>query len=186
MENHIQIPLFAQREYQNVIPMAMYDKFYSLFAFNEIKYHKLLLRVIRRYKLNGVYDLTYLQRKKLKEKCYVLDEFNQKKSLGDQRHIFRYTALHSILEKIYLTHSYNFDKRNEKPFNWDGLVFYPDEQQAELKDFQNADLKTRIIIHIALLRLLKTYECSISESISIINIMLLLLLKSNNACFYKV
>lgn len=61
-----------------------WDKFYTVYMFDEIKYHKLC-------KEQGVTN-----RHELKKQCYVLDDDGKRIYLGDENHIFRIKNLHSI------------------------------------------------------------------------------------------
>lgn len=131
-----------------------YDKFYSLYAFDEIGYHKELKKIFNERKIRGAYDLSLEERKKLREKFYVLDDFGEKIILGDQKHIFHSHLLWRILSEIYAQFAMKY-ALYEDVTNIDGLLFYQEELQCEIDGFQMKSLKVRILAHLELLRLLK-------------------------------
>lgn len=131
-----------------------YDKFYSLWAFDEIGYHKHLKKVFKERNIRGAYDLSLEERKKLREKFYVLDDFGEKIILGDQKHIFRSHLLWRILSEIYAQFAMKY-ALYEDVTNIDGLLFYQEELQCEIDGFQMKSLKVRVLAHLELLRLLK-------------------------------
>ena len=97
------------------------------------------------------------------EKCWILDEFNQKKRDCDEQHIYRYRTLQRILECIarILTKEYGIkDADTVKYLRYrTNLTIYAPiegfEPQAELIDTILMDIKYRIDIHLQLLRNLR-------------------------------
>lgn len=75
---------------------AEWDKFYTVYSFDEIKYHKLC----KQYPNSD--------RTQLKQQCYVLDESGKRQYLGDENHIFRISVLHNIQNELS---KYCVDKR---------------------------------------------------------------------------
>lgn len=65
-----------------------WDKFYSVYMFDNIKYHKLVEK----------YPNTSLN--ELKEKCFVRDDKGNRIHLGDQKHIYRINTLHNIQTEL--------------------------------------------------------------------------------------
>lgn len=166
MMQYFQPPLFGN-DVKNVVQMEQYDKFYTVYMFDNIKYHKLLKQFFKEHNRFGVYDLSEKERKDLKKQCYVLDDEGLRIPLGDERHIFRIAVLQKLHEKIYMLFSNNFYGFETEPENIDGLIFYPDELQAELEGTWNLSIKERVLIHIALLKLLRN-KLPIKEAVKII------------------
>jgi len=65
-----------------------WDKFYTVYMFDDIKYHKLCK------------EQPNTDRESLKLQCYVKDEYGKRIHLGDQKHIFRIRSLHKIQEEL--------------------------------------------------------------------------------------
>ena len=157
-----------------------WDKFYALYAFDEIKYHKLLEGYIKDNNLKGIYDIDKQLLADYKEQCYVLNEYGEKKPLGDEKHIFKYKLLQKLYEEIakyvsyplsledsifkqdglivYISHFkkgqykwFDIDKRKENTFT--GRKF--NIIQAEIENTWDLPIKDRVLLHIKLLRLLK-------------------------------
>lgn len=81
-----------------------WDKFYSVYMFDNIKYHKLCKQFPNE------------SREELKNKCYVLDESNNRIYLGDARNIYRVKTLHQVQE---LLATYCMNLRNKIKNYWD-------------------------------------------------------------------
>lgn len=69
-------------------PAEAWDKFYSVYMFDEIKYHKLCK------------EYPNENRKTLKMQCFIYDEDGKRVHLGDEKHIFRIQDLHIIQELL--------------------------------------------------------------------------------------
>jgi hypothetical protein len=133
---------------------AQYDKFYSLYAFDEIGYHRELKKIIEERNLKGVYCLPLAERKEIRKKHYVLDIYGERMSKSDENHIFRIAVLHKIYNNIYSQFLFKY-ALYEDVTNIDGLLFYQEELQCEIDGFQMKSLKVRVLAHLELLRLLK-------------------------------
>ena len=75
---------------------------------------------------------------------------------GDERHIFRIRTLHALYADIF-AHclvDYNLFGDFEK-LEIDGMIFWGNEKQAELKNSENLSIKQKVLLHIKLLRLLR-------------------------------
>lgn len=131
-----------------------YDKFYTLYAFDEIGYHRELKHVITKQKLKGVYCLPLAERKRIRNKHYSLDINGEKMPMSDEKHIFRMAVLHKIYNAIYSHFLFKF-ALFEDVTNIDGILFYQEELQAEIDGMQMKSIATRIYAHLSLLRLLK-------------------------------
>lgn len=85
-----------------------WDKFYTVYMFDQTKYHRLIEAVVNKdeSKLSAderelLKDYTIFQREEIKELCYVRDNEGNKKPLGDETHIFRIRTLHKLYAKLY-------------------------------------------------------------------------------------
>ena len=92
-----------------------WDKFYSVYMFDNIKYHKLVEK----------YPNTNLS--ELKEKCFVRDDKGNRIHLGDEKHIYRYKTLQAIQEAL-ATYCMHYQKRitNYWTKNCSGMVKFSD------------------------------------------------------------
>lgn len=133
-----------------------WDKFYTLYAFNFIKYHKLCAQ----------FPLT--NRYKLRQQCYVLED-GEKQPLGDERNILRYKALNGIRSRLahyvsgglcttqgssVVTEYNNFTYYREmymaEEYNWCGSAFNGKEfviEEVELKGTWQLSLRERYLRH---------------------------------------
>lgn len=151
---------------KNKVPT--YIKFYTLYQYDRLKFRKLLNKWLatdegkkRTYK-----DLVKKQRELL-EKCWVLDENNNRQRDCDEQHIYRYKTLHRILECIAQCLINNYGINTPEMFNYlfrrtKLAVYMPQSEeqeetkpQAELLNTMLSDIKTRTILHLHLLRGLK-------------------------------
>lgn len=73
---------------ENVVTTQTWDKFYSVYMFDNIKYHKL------------VKDNPGVERNKLKDQCYITDENGLRVHLGDEESIYRIKTLHQIQKAL--------------------------------------------------------------------------------------
>lgn len=85
-----------------------WDKFYTVYMFDQTKYHRLMKAVVNKdeSKLSAderelLKNYTIFQREEIKELCYVRDNEGNKKPLGDENHIFRIKDLYDICLKLY-------------------------------------------------------------------------------------
>lgn len=146
-------PLFEPIKERTEKPQ--YDKFYSLYAFDEITYHKKLKEVITKYQLEEVYQIPYKERKEMRESCYILNQDGEKMPMGDEKHIFRISTLNRLYNKLYFMYLCSFEVLNEVD-NIGGLLFYHEDKTAEIDGFQLFPIKERIQAMIMLIRELKT------------------------------
>ena len=131
-----------------------YDKFYSLYAFDEVSYHRLLKDYINHFKLESVYKIPYEERKKMREVCYIRDFYGEKMPKGDEKHIFRIATLNKLYHKLYVMYLFSFEILHEVD-NIGGILFYHEDQTAEIDGFQNKSIKERVQAIIMLMRELK-------------------------------
>lgn len=115
-------------------------KFYSVYAYDFTGYHNFC-------KQNPI-PLNIIP-----QEFYILEN-GTKKHLGDEKHIFRIKALHSIYTKIYDFCNINpFDKFDN--IKRDGLTIWKEEQQAEITGSELLPINERLKLHIRLLRQLR-------------------------------
>ena len=132
-----------------------YIKFYTIYQYNRNKFKKLLRKEVARLKPKSDEEFKEIQNRIL-IKCYIRDEKGRRKRDTDEKHIFRYRALETILNSLYN----KLGPRAEEEicscfFYAQEIIIYPDEQQAEIKDSWNLPVSERIKIHIRLLRRLR-------------------------------
>lgn len=149
---------------RNRYPVPTYVKFYSVFQYDREKFRKLLNKWLKTDEgKNRTYDILLKRQREFLEQCWVLDEDNNRKRDCDEPHIFRYRTLHRILECIAncLMNNYGIDTPDMMKylFNRTNLVIYPFQEgmkpEAELINTIMCDIKTRIRMHLHLLRGLK-------------------------------
>lgn len=133
--------------------IPLYKKVYSVYQYDQRKYMDIfskLSKLANRYNPDIFNNVNPFKVLKL---CYLPDDVGLV-PLGDERHIYRYGTLQRVYSRIY-------DYCGISPFATElkvyikGLVCYPDEMQAEIEGLQMKSLKTRLRVHIELLRLLR-------------------------------
>jgi len=144
-----QLQFNFMREFNKKYIPPDYIKFYTIYQYDRIKFKKLLRKEIAKLKPKNDEEFKQIQ-KRILNKCYLRDENGNKKRDTDERHIFRYTVLEKIFEKIYLFHVKSADLFGT-PF-FDAINYYDDEKQAEIKNTWNLPVFERVKIHIRLLR----------------------------------
>lgn len=126
-----------------------YKKFYSLY-----RYDRQLFRELLNKQLRG--EESPLSQKELIDICLLRDNEGNLIPDSDEKHIFRYNSLHKVHSLIF-NYSYStispFDER--EIINIDGLLFYPQELQAEIPNTWQLSLGERLKLHIKLLRSLR-------------------------------
>lgn len=131
-----------------------YIKFYSVFQYDREKFRKLLNEWLSTEDgQKRTYETLKKKQKEILKCCYAKDFKKRPLRDSDENHIFRIGALQRIHEKIFSL--LGVDLFQVETYEKDGLIVYPDEQQAEIKDTWQMSIKQRVIIHIRLLRLLR-------------------------------
>lgn len=128
-----------------------YIKFYTIYQYDRIKFKKLLRKEIARLKPKSDEEFKEIQNRIL-IKCYIRDENGKRKRDTDEKHIFRYRSLQSIFEKLY--------SLGRQIGDYPNLLFFDDEQQAEIKGTWNLPVSERVKIHIRLLKELSKVDRS--------------------------
>lgn len=153
MEEQLQFSFMRAYDRKYIPPDYM--KFYSVYQYDRIKFKKLLRKEIQKLKPKNDEEFKEIQNKILL-KCYIRDEKGKIKKDTDEKHIFRYKALDKILSKIY-----NLARKTGEQVGKDSdLLFFDDEQQAEIKGTWNLPVFERVKIHIRLLRELSKVDSS--------------------------
>ena len=162
-------------------PEPVWDKFYSVYAFNEIKYHD-LCDAFEKHKWLKLYkypelDIAQLtnctrhNKKLFKELSYVLDN-GQKQHLGDEKHIYRYKTLNKVKELIANYIDYHFkESKHQTEYYTLYIEDYTDDYytyrgtqykgqrfritEVEINNTWQLSIKQRLLIHLEALRLLR-------------------------------
>lgn len=148
---------------------AKWDKFYSLYMFDEIKYHKLVKSYLNANKLVTYSDIPAEELKRIKNSCYIRDELGQRRPLGDCKHIFRYRTLYKLLAELgaVLTHGVVFQDDVVYYHSFAGCFFkisidyykngnkYVCEKLAEVEGSSDLSIKQRVLLHLKVLRKLR-------------------------------
>lgn len=129
--------------------------FYTLYQYDREKYRLLMREWLKTDEgKNRTYETLKNKHNEILEKCYIRDEHGNKQKDSDIKHIYRYRTLHKIYFEIYNCVKYEFFRKG-KIEQIDGLMYSVEEEQAELLNTWRLPLKTRIKLHIKLLRLLR-------------------------------
>lgn len=128
-----------------------YIKFYTVYQYDRIKFKKLLRKEVKRLKPKSDEEFKEIQNKILL-KCYIRDENGKRKKDTDEKHIFRYKSLQCIYEKLY--------RLGKQIGDYPNLLFFDDEQQAEIKGTWKLPVFERVKIHIRLLKKLSKVDRS--------------------------
>ena len=138
-----------------------YKKVYSVYQYHRNKYSNIFKKIQALalkynenifYKTNP-YRVLYL--------CYKRNNQGKLQHLGDEKQIFRYKALESVLKEIadYILIAYEIMPCPDVLrylFNRTHLIIYKDENQAELLETIGKPIRIRLKTHIALLKCLHT------------------------------
>lgn len=159
--------------YKNVsvsYAIPSYKRVYSVYQFNQQKYNKIFKKVQALAFKYGAHIHDKAQRYKVLELCYCRRE-GKRVHLGDEKHIFRYKALHNICDCVAseLRERHNLLIREDVLsylYKRTGLIYYFDclGESAELKQAIRKPLKERIKIAIRLLRGLRDKALSIEQA----------------------
>lgn len=147
---------------RNKVPT--YSKFYSVWQYDREKFRKLLNCWLKTDEGKTRTHNSLLQKQsEILEQCWVLNEDNTRVRDSDAQHIYRYKTLHRILECIAncLMHDYGIDTGDMVKYllHRTNIVIYQSEEgmkpQAELSNTIMENIKTRVILHLHLLKGLK-------------------------------
>ena len=142
-------------------------KFYTLYQYDRDKFNKLLkIWLDTDDGQNRTIETLKAKQDEILELCYKRDRYGRPLKDSDEKHIFRYSVLNYLKKDKYdkrpygiYTQLYNYVSKNaidiRERYEQDGLVVYPNEQEAEIVNTWKLPIKDRVIIHIRLLRLLR-------------------------------
>lgn len=115
-----------------------WDKFYTLYAFDEIKYHKLCEQFPNE------------NRYKLRQQCYVLDDEGKRRPLGDEKYILSYKKLRQIMQKLanYVYYNDIFNQQDCISVDFSSFTLFIEKYKAgeykwRLKEFNGQNFETR-------------------------------------------
>lgn len=150
-----------------------YKKIYSVYQYDQEKFNKIWGRIQELSFKYGrhIYDNTNPYR--VLKLCYVRDDLGGLVHLKDEKHIYRYKALHRINELIAntLREKHNIQTTREALtdlYKETGIIYYNDdiEPTADLEALTLKPLYIRLKVAIRLLRLLNCDDISIKEAVA--------------------
>ncbi len=131
-----------------------YEKFYSIWQYDRLKFRELMNAWLKTKEgKERTLETLREKQKEVLEKCYILDENENKKRDCDEKHIFRCKNLQRIHELIFK--EIMFKRMSGKLPKGDFITICYEEQQAEIKDSWTMSIKDRVKAHIKLLRKLR-------------------------------
>lgn len=150
-----------------------YKKIYTVYQYDQEKFNKIWGRIQELSFKYGrhIYDNTNPYR--VLKLCYVRDDLGGLVHLKDEKHIYRYKALHRINELIAntLREKHNIQTTREALidlYKETGIIYYNDdiEPSADLEALTLKPLYIRLKVAIRLLRLLNCDDMSIKEAVA--------------------
>lgn len=131
-----------------------YIKFYSIYQYDRLKFRELMNDWLKTSEgKNRTYETLKQKQKSILDICYIRDDKGRPLRDCDEKHIFRSGTLQRLHEQIYAELGLN--PFAESSYEVNGLIVYPEEKQAELKDSWNMSLSDRVKAHIKVLRKLR-------------------------------
>ena len=150
--------------------IPIYKKVYSVYQYDQQKYTGIWRKIQKLSIKYGKHIYDRVNPYRVLELCYIKKE-GKLVHLKDERHIFRYPALHKICAKIANTltekHHLEMDETTiEYLKRKTGIVYYADEKEptAEFEKAITMPLRERIRVAIRLLRLLNIDQISIESA----------------------
>lgn len=138
-----------------------YIKFYSLYQYDRIAFKTLMKEWLKTEEgKSRTYATLKAKQDEILNQCYILDEDGNRLRDSDSKHIFRIQTLYSIYQEIYRCIVFF----NPCFINVQGMLIDTEEKQAEIDGTCYLPIKDRVIIHIRLLRLLRS-GLSIKEAL---------------------
>jgi hypothetical protein len=138
-----------------------YKKVYSVYQYDQAKYMDIWRRIRElAIKLNKPNIYFKVSPYAVLRHCYV-KENGEKKHLGDERHIFRYSTLYKIESRLfnYSRAPLNLNATREISWQKHGVLFfydYDDGGFATIAGTEDLPIKQRVKIHVQLLRNLRS------------------------------
>ena len=136
-----------------------YIKFYSIYQYDRLKFRELMNEWLKTEEgENRTYETLIRKQNEILDICYVRDENGKPLRDCDEKHIFRTSILQKLHELIYAELGLN--PFTESTYEVSGLIVYPEEKQAELKNTWNMSINDRVKAHIKVLRKLRSKSLS--------------------------
>jgi hypothetical protein len=135
------------------VEVVSYKKAYFTEAYDRAKYMSIFAKLKAlaiKYKKPSICNAANPYR--IQKLCYIR-ESGIIKSMGDEKHIFRYKTLQKLHSKIFEHMPLFLDQENSHLVG--DIICYPDEKQAEIEGTWKLPIKQRIKLHIQLLRQLR-------------------------------
>ena len=134
-----------------------YLNFYSLYQYDRDKFRLLLREWLKTDEgKNRTFETLQAKQDEILEQCFIRDENGNKLKDSDEKHIYRYKTLHDIMNEIYKIVHWEFICSGSV-FSVDELHINYEDETVEIKGTEwGMPIKDRVIIHIRLLRLLRS------------------------------
>ena len=134
-----------------------YLNFYTLYQYDRDKFRQLLREWLKTPAgINRTLQTLEKKQNEILEMCYIRDVNGNKLKDSDEKHIYRYQTLHKIMRNIYHCIKMEFLQKGTI-FIVDDINLDYDDETAEIKGAEwGMSIKDRVIIHIRLLRLLRS------------------------------
>ncbi len=151
--------------------LPAFKKIYSVYQYDITKYNSIWKKV-RDLAFKYGHDIYYRTNPyRVLKLCYVRDEEGNLVHLSDEKHIYRYKALHRICALVAqtLTKKYGLDM-DDRTIRYlklkTGIVYFPDEVEptAEHEEAMKMCLRDRVKVAIRLYRLLNMDEIEIEKA----------------------
>lgn len=151
-----------------------FKKVYSVYQYDQKKYSDIWKKIQELAIKYGEHIYTNTSPYRVLKLCYIKNKEGELEHLKDEKHIFRYSALHKICALVAKTltekHGLVMDETTiEYLKRKTGIIYYNDETEpmAEYEKAQRMPLKERVIVAIRLYRLLNIDEFSIEKASSL-------------------
>lgn len=151
-----------------------YKRVYSVYQYDQQKYSDIWKKIQELAIKYGEHIYKNTSPYRVLELCYIKNKEGKLEHLKDEKHIFRYSALHKICALVAKTltekHGLLMDETTTEYLKRKtGIIYYNDdtEPMAEYEKAQRMPLKERIIVAIRLYRLLNIDEFTIEKASSL-------------------
>ena len=151
-----------------------YKRVYSVYQYDQKKYSDIWKKIQKLAIKYGEHIHKNTSPYRVLELCYIKNKEGKLEHLKDEKHIFRYSALHKICALVAKTltekHGLVMDETTiEYLKRKTGIIYYNDETEpmAEYEKAQLMPLRERVIVAIRLYRLLNIDEFTIEKASSL-------------------
>lgn len=159
----VNVVLGKKKRIRYTIPT--YKKVYTVYQYDRVKFARIFKKVQELAYKYGRHIFDNTNPYKVLQLCYIRDENGRLQPLGDEKHIFRYKTLQNVLQEIgdYIVIAYEYEHPDvlKYLFRKTHLIVYSSAgyNQAELLETAGMPVRTRLRVHITLLRYIqKGYE----------------------------